>query len=310
MPDDWANFGEIFKSFCQQYACAHEDTDMSSAEEITKFDAEKNNPQASVADIGMPFGPLAVKKGVTLAYKNASWDKVPDWAKDKDGNWVGSYVGVPAILVNTDIVKNPPRTWSDLLKPEYKNMVTMNDPRSSGSGVAPFLAVNKALGGTESNMQPAIDFFTKLNKSGNLKPGKVSAGSIQKGEQPIVIHYDFLLNSYKDQFAKDAKLEIFVPTEGSLYAPSALMLNKYTSQPNRARLFADYLLSDEGQTLLAKFGARPIRYVAGNLTLKLDDKKAWLPDAAYEKINIGSYSDWAAASPEKIAAAWNQVLGQ
>src|SRR5262249_45360212 len=157
------------------------------------------------------------------------------------------------------------------------------DPRSSGSGIAPFLAVNKALGGSEANMQPAIDFFTKLNKSGNLKPGKVSAGSIQKGEQPIVLHYDFLLNSYKSQFAKDAKVEIFAPPEGSPYAPSALMLNKYTPSPNRAKLFADYLLSDEGQPLLAKFGARPIRFVAGNLTLKPEDKKAWLPDSAYEK---------------------------
>src|SRR5262249_43231086 len=110
MPDDWANFGEIFRNFCQQYACAHEDTDMSSAEEITKFDAEKNNAQASVADIGMPFGPLAVKKGVTLAYKSAAWVKVPDWAKDKDGKWVGSYVGVATVLGTTGYFKNHAKT--------------------------------------------------------------------------------------------------------------------------------------------------------------------------------------------------------
>src|SRR6478736_8842355 len=87
-PDDWANWKEIWQVFCAKYSCTHEDTDMTSAEEIAKFKAERNNPAADTAEIGMIWGPVAVREGVTAAYKASGWDKVPDWAKDADGNWV------------------------------------------------------------------------------------------------------------------------------------------------------------------------------------------------------------------------------
>ena len=116
-PDDWANWKEIWQVFCAKYTCTHEDTDMTSAEEIAKFKAERNNPAADTAEIGMIWGPVAVREGVTAAYKASGWDKVPDWAKDADGNWVGLYVGVLTFAVNTAIVKNVPRSWARLGRP-------------------------------------------------------------------------------------------------------------------------------------------------------------------------------------------------
>src|SRR4029453_5891194 len=68
-PDDWANWKEIWQVFCSRYGCTHEDTDMSSAEEISKFKAERANPVADTAEIGMIWGPVAVKEGVTAPYK-------------------------------------------------------------------------------------------------------------------------------------------------------------------------------------------------------------------------------------------------
>jgi putative spermidine/putrescine transport system substrate-binding protein len=85
-PDDWANWKEIWEAFCARYACTHQDTDMSSAEEIAKLKAERNNPVADTAELGMIWGPIAVKEGVTAAYKGAHWDKIPAWAKDPDGH--------------------------------------------------------------------------------------------------------------------------------------------------------------------------------------------------------------------------------
>jgi putative spermidine/putrescine transport system substrate-binding protein len=67
MPDDWANYGEVFKNFQASLGVTngtHVDTDMSSLEEITKFDAEKANPVAMFADIGMLYGQIASQRGV------------------------------------------------------------------------------------------------------------------------------------------------------------------------------------------------------------------------------------------------------
>ena len=59
----------------------HTDTDMSSAEELAKMEAEKANASADIAEVGIEFGPIAQKKGISAPYKPATWDKIPDWAK-------------------------------------------------------------------------------------------------------------------------------------------------------------------------------------------------------------------------------------
>src|SRR6476469_9455373 len=113
MPDDWTNFGEIFANFTSKYGLTHTDTDMSSAEEIQKFDAEKNNPVADIGDIGIQFGPIAIDNGVAECYKVTTWDKIPDYAKDPNGCWTGWYQGTIGFAVNTDVVENVPQTWQD-----------------------------------------------------------------------------------------------------------------------------------------------------------------------------------------------------
>src|SRR3954467_4188975 len=115
MPPDWTNFGAIWDKFLNAYGPAagtpltHTDTDMSSAEEIQKFDAEKNNPVADQGDIGIQFGPVAVTSGTVQAYKPTRWDSIPDYAKDPDGNWMCWYTGTISFAVNTALVPNVPK---------------------------------------------------------------------------------------------------------------------------------------------------------------------------------------------------------
>lgn len=307
-PDDWANWKGLFEKFNAMYNSTRQDTDMSSAEEIAKFKAEANNPQADSAEIGMVWGPVAVAEGVTMPYKNASWDKIPDWAKDPEGNWFGLYVGVPVLLVNTDLVQNVPTSWADLKKPEYKNSIVMSDPRTSGSGVNAALAVAYALSGEISNLDPMLQYFSELEKSGNMKKIDGSPANIQKGEVPIMIQYDFLALANQKNFANEVPLEIVFPKEGSIYAPGALILNKTAPHPNLAMLFADFVSSDEGQLEFAKGGAMPIRYIEGNLAIPDEIKPMLLPESFYG--NVGKPQDWSAVPPEVIAEKWeSEVLG-
>ena len=308
-PDDWANWAGVFAIFNDRYGCARVDTDMSSAEEIAKFKAEQRNPQADSAEIGMVWGPVAVQEGVTMPYKNANWDKIPAWAKDAEGNWFGLYVGVPVFLVNTDIVKNVPRSWADLRKDEYENSVVMSDPRTSGSGVNAVLAVAYALGGNVTALDDAMKYFAELEKKGNLKKISGSPANIQKGEVPIMIQYDFLAMTNRNSFKDEVNLEIIFPSEGSIYGPGALMLNKYAPHPNLTKLFADFVSSDEGQLEFAKGGAMPIRYVDGDLVIPDAIKAQMMPESFYG--NCGKPTDWNAVSPEIVAERWEmEVLMQ
>ena len=69
MPDSWANWKDTWADLASKYGLKHSDTDMSSAQEIAKFLAEKNNASADIGDVGASFGSLAVQKGVAQPYK-------------------------------------------------------------------------------------------------------------------------------------------------------------------------------------------------------------------------------------------------
>jgi putative spermidine/putrescine transport system substrate-binding protein len=108
MPDSWANWKDTWQDLLSKYGLKHVDTDMSSAQEIAKFLAEKDNASADIGDVGAAFGPVAVQKGVTQPYKPTTWDQVPDWAKDKDGMWALAYTGTIAFIIDKSQVKDEP----------------------------------------------------------------------------------------------------------------------------------------------------------------------------------------------------------
>ena len=105
MPDSWANWKDTWADLAKLYGLKHQDTDMSSAQEIAKFAAEKENATADIGDVGAAFGPIAVQQGVTQPYKPSTWEQIPDWAKDKDGHWMLAYTGSIAFIVNKDVYK-------------------------------------------------------------------------------------------------------------------------------------------------------------------------------------------------------------
>jgi putative spermidine/putrescine transport system substrate-binding protein len=68
----------------------------------------------------------------------------------------------------------------------------------------------------------------------------------------------------------------------------------------------DWILTDQGQTIFAKFGARPIRYVLGDLTLPDSAKTLWLPDTQYTQVKTVDTSKIDLAN---IADIWQNQVG-
>ena len=259
IPNDWLNYEKMWSVFTKRYGVTNQDTDMSSAEEIAKFLAEKNAPVADVGDIGLAFGPIGTEAGAFMPYKVSKWNEIPEWAKDKDGHYAAAYYGAIAFVVNPKLVKNVPLSWRDLLRPEYKGKIAMNDPRRAANAQYAVIAAAIAMGGSETKIQPGIDFFVKLQKSGNLIPAVPSLAAIQKGEVAIGINWDYNGLNFKRQLEGDVALQIRIPLDGTTTGPYAPVINKFTARPNVAKLFMEFLFSDEGQLLYAEGGAQPIR---------------------------------------------------
>jgi putative spermidine/putrescine transport system substrate-binding protein len=288
MPDSWANWKDTWADLNKLYGLKHMDTDMSSAQEIAKFAAEKDNATADIGDVGAAFGPIAVQQGVTQAYKPSIWEQIPSWAKDADGHWMLAYTGSIAFIVNKQLVKDVPRSWADLKQGTYK--VAIGDVSAAAQAVNGVLAASIANGGDESNIQPGLDFFAEIAKQGRLGLSNPTIQTLEKGEVEVGIVWDFNGLSYRGQI-DPSRFEVLIPSDGSVISGYSTIINKYAKNPNAAKLAREYILSDAGQINLAKGNARPIR--AEHLTLPAEVQAKLLPNEQYAKVQ-----------PIKNPAAW------
>lgn len=288
MPDSWANWKDTWQDLSGKYGLKHMDTDMSSAQEIAKFAAEKDNASADIGDVGAAFGPIAVQQGVTQPYKPTTWSQIPEWAKDADGHWMLAYTGSIAFIINKQLVKDTPKSWADLKTGKYR--VAIGDVSAAAQAVNGVLAAAIANGGDEKNIQPGLDYFAEIAEQGRLSLANPTIQTLEKGEVEVGIVWDFNGLSYRDQIDPN-RFEVLIPSDGSVISGYTTIINKYAKNPNAAKLTREYILSDAGQINLAKGNARPIR--AEHLTLPAEVQAKLLPNEQYAKVK-----------PIKDAAAW------
>ncbi|MEN4829230.1 ABC transporter substrate-binding protein [Pseudomonas sp. P39-UII1] len=305
MPDAWANWKGTWDDLASKYGLKHSDTDMSSAQEIAKFEAEKDNASADIGDVGAAFGPIAVAKGVSQPYKPSTWDQVPEWAKDKDGHWALAYTGTIAFIINKDLVKEEerPKTWHDLEKGKYK--VAIGDVGTAAQAANGVLAAAIAYKGDESNVAPGLQLFTKLAQQKRLSLANPTIQTLEKGEVEVGVVWDFNGLSYRDQI-DPKRFEVLIPSDGSITSGYTTIINKYAKHPNAAKLAREYIFSDAGQINLAKGHARPIR--AEHLKLPADVQAKLLPNEQYGAAQpIKNAEVWEATS-KKLPQMWQEQV--
>ncbi len=318
LPDTWCDYADMMKQFTAKYGIKINDLNPngSSGEEIQAIIANKDNkgPQApDVIDVGLGFGPQLVQQGLAAPYKVATWNEIPDAAKDPNGYWYGDYYGVMAFEVNADVVKNPPQDWSDLQKPEYKNSVALSgDPRQAAQAIqGVFGAGLSASNGDISKAgQAGLDFFASLNKAGNFVPVVGLAGTVAKGETPINIQWDYLSLADADTLAGNPKIVTIVPKTGVVAGIYIQAISAYAPHPNAAKLWMEYLYSDEGQLTWLKGYCHPIRFNAMAKANKLPaDLMAKLPPAENYANAVFPTLDQQAAYKDVITKNWDSVVG-
>ncbi|HEU5223977.1 MAG TPA: ABC transporter substrate-binding protein [Candidatus Lumbricidophila sp.] len=258
LPHDWANYGEIIAAFKAKYPKIkmNEITpDASSSEEIKAAEANKGTDQApDVFDLGATVA--LASTDYFAPYKVATWADVPDTLKDADGLYVADIGGY--VSVGYDSAKYPePKSLDDLLKPEYKGAVALNgDPMKAGAAIAAVGWASVQSGGTLDDFTPGIDFFAKLNKAGNFVKVQATTATIVQGETPVVINWDYL-NATATEKVPTWKT-VILPGKG--YAGYYFQaINVDAPHPAAARLWQEFLYTDEAQNMWLKGGARPSR---------------------------------------------------
>ncbi len=315
LPEDWCNYGEMITTFSDKYGIAVNSItpDAGSADEIQAIIDNKDNPgpQApDVIDVGPAFGPLAKDQGLITPYKVETWDTLGG-VKDPDGYFYTDYSGVLVFEVNLDVVTDVPQDWADLLDPKYKGQIALaGDPRASNQAAQTVYAAALANGGSLDNIQPGLDFFKQLNENGNLLPLIANTGTIGKGETPITFQWNYLALANKDSFAGNPPLEIVYPSSvnwGGFYLQA---VSAYAPNPAAARLWQEFLYSDEGQLIWMKGYCAPAR-LADMLERGVvpEDIAAKMPDPAVLASSVVPSGDQLSAARELIKNEWDNVVG-
>ncbi|HET7010366.1 MAG TPA: extracellular solute-binding protein [Anaerolineales bacterium] len=315
LPRDWCNYEAVFNGFQAKYpgiALNELDPGAGSGEELEAIRANMNNPgpQApDVIDVGLAFGPTAREEGLIQPYKVATWDEIPDGAKDPDGYWYGDYYGVLALVTNKSVVANTPVEYADLLKPEYAEQVALSgDPLTSNAAALTVWAAGLATGATgEEAAQAGLEFFRQLNEAGNFVPIDGSPTTMAIGETPILIDWSYNGILKDVELAGNPDVDVTVPSAGRLAGVYVQAISAYAPHPNAAKLWMEYLYSDEGQLAWASGYCYPIRFTsmveAGTIPQELLDQLPSTEGAYFptiEEIN---------AAKAVITEGWPTIVG-
>ena len=189
-------------------------------------------------------------------YQVETWDEIPEAFKDADGAWVNDYGGYMSIGYDSSVVPDV-TSLADLLKPEFKGKVALNgDPTQAGAAFSGVMMASVANGGSADDIAPGVDFFGQLKEAGNFIPVDPTPATIESGQTPVVIDWDYLGAA---EAGNVDTWKMLVPEEAVVAGYYFQAINADAPHPAAARLWQEFLYSDEGQNLWLKGGARPVR---------------------------------------------------
>ncbi|HEX2894388.1 MAG TPA: ABC transporter substrate-binding protein, partial [Marmoricola sp.] len=248
LPPDWANYGNIIKEFEKKYGIkvTSAQPDAASQDEINAANQLKGRSSApDVFDLGQSVA--LANTSMFAPYQVETFAEIPSQYKDPKGTWVNDYGGYMSI--GYDSAKVPAISKvSDLLGSAYKGKVALNgDPTQAGAAFSGVMMASLANGGSADDIAPGVEFFSKLAKAGNFLKVDPTPATIESGQTPVVIDWDYL------NAAETAKLptwKVVVPSDGAPVAGYYYQaINKDAPHPAAARLWEEFLYSDAGQNL-------------------------------------------------------------
>ena len=222
--------------------------------------------------------------GLLLPYTPAEIKAVLNPFQDWDGSFTAVRLGTLGIAYNTRIVKDPPKTWQDLTKPQFKGAYGIANPALSGTAYMSVALLAKQLG---------WGYFEGLRANG-AKMGKGSGQVVDdtaSGDLVASLAVDYIT---LDKVDKGATIALVYPPE-MLVVPSPIAIFKASPNADAAKKLVDFLLSKEGQQIVADEGTLPVR-----ADVKLPERFKQLP-AVDDAMKRAMKIDYQAIMAEKEA---------
>ena len=251
-PDGLAK--NIAKSFTDKTGIKVDLYQATSGDVLARIEAEKAKPKADVAVLASWGEGLTVRqRGFVEAYSSPEAKKLrPRWS---DGGLAAQGGAALALILNSNEVKKEqqPQSWFDLASPFWKDSLSMPDPTLSGSA-AEFIAIF-----VQTHGDKAWKLFEDLARNGLSVPGPNNAALnpvLTGAKKGTISGVDYITYG---QIAKGEKLDIHYPKEGTVVALRPVFVQQGAPHRDDARKLVDFMLSEDGQNLVAKTFLIPAR---------------------------------------------------
>ncbi|MBD3136703.1 ABC transporter substrate-binding protein [Microbispora bryophytorum] len=296
LPGGWVGYKEILARFSDKYGIKVTSIvpEASSKQEIDTAARLKGTNQApDVFDLALE---VAVANAKLFApYRVTGWADIPDEAKEQRGRWFAAYGGYMSI--GYDPRKVPaPASYGALVRPG--TIVALpGDPRQTASAFGAVMAAS--LGSGLPDAARGVDLFARLKKGGMLgRPDQAAA----------VVDWDYMNAARAASGQGAASWRVTIPKNEVFASYYMQAISADAPHPAAARLWEEFLLSDEGQNLFLKAYARPARMEAMEMRDTLDaDAAARLPEASGDPVILNIPEQDQAKS--YVTAHWGRMVG-
>jgi Spermidine/putrescine-binding periplasmic protein len=291
----------VFDPFDKATGARSTQVPMQSAAALARLKSEAGNPQIDMYQFSGGQEDVAKKEGLIQPLTAVSQlDDIPVGLRDPDGSWVAWAVIAEGILYRKDKIKEPPRSYRDFLKPEYKGHIAF-PAITNGYGVDFLVMLARAFGGGEDNIEPGFEAMKKIKGETIFKAASDLPSFFGQGDIWI-IPYDSG-NAFKLQ-TSGLPVGFATPEEGSPAVNITAVVAKGAKNADVANAAIDYMLRPEAQIEIA----RQMRWTASNPKTKLPaDLAAEVPDVSQlAKLNRALINEQRAQWIER----WNREIAR
>ncbi|MDO5322877.1 MAG: extracellular solute-binding protein [Clostridia bacterium] len=291
---DWSD--PIIQGFSEKYDVDVELVGLGTGELISRIIAESANPQADILWGGVVESYIPIEEYLA-SYESPQIPNLQAGTWDEDNfKWYPFDLEPMVMIYNTELVEEAPTAWADLLREEFKGTIASADPVQSSSAFGVIQSIIAAYGQENGG---GYEFLEKLVPQ---LDGKLTSGSsavykgVSNGEYAVGLTYEEAALKY---IAAGATIDVVYPSEGTgiLISPVA-MVNGAPNAEN-AKLFIDYVLSEEAQSQLAAVNRRSSR-----TDIALPDN--FVPTAEIPKADYST--EWVVEHTEEFNEVWEDLI--
>jgi iron(III) transport system substrate-binding protein len=277
-----------------------------SGEALAQLIAERENPKTDIWFGGTGDPHLqAAEQNLTLEYKSPLLSQLHPWARkqaeDAKFRTVGIYLGPLGFGFNNELLAkkkaSAPRSWADLLRPEFKGEIQMANPASSGTAYTMIATLVQLMG-----EEKAFDYLKKLhgNISAYTRSGTGPVKAAARGETTVSVSF---VHDVTTEALQGFPVGSATPSEGTGAEIGSMSIVKGARNTDAAKKFYDWALTPGGQ----QFGLAAHQFqLPSNMSTPVDPR---VPDPKKIKLINYDYAKYGASvERRRLIARWEKEV--